>query len=74
MIDFEKALEAAELQVKTDMIVNLAALANKHPDTTKEQEAELLDIVNKATKEYQDKVDALPANMKYAVWNFNRNK
>ena len=74
VIGFDKALEAAELKIKTDMISSVAALALKHQDTTKEQEAELSDIVSAATKEYQDKINELPANMRYAVWNFGRNR
>ena len=73
IIGFDRALEAAELKIKTDMISSMAALALKHQDTTKEQKAELSDIVSAATKEYQDKVNELPANMRYAVWNFRLN-
>lgn len=74
IIGFDKALEAAELKIKTDMVSSMVTLALKHQDTTKEQEAELSDIVSAATKEYQDKVNELPANMRYAVWNFGRNR
>lgn len=73
IIGFDKALEAAELKIKTDMVSSMVALTLKHQDTTKEQEAELSDIVSAATKEYQDKVNELPANMRYAVWNFRLN-
>ena len=72
--DFQKALEVAELKIKTDMIASMAALAIKHQDTTKEQEAELSAIVAEATKEYQDKINELPANLRYAVWNVGRNR
>lgn len=74
VIGFDRVVEVAELQIKTDMIVSLAAQQNKHPDTTSDDEAELLAIVNAASKKYQDEISTLPASMAYAVRNFNRNK